>query len=199
MSKLPIMDVYVGDPTKKAFLIPRSLFASMQETATLCNYEVSMLGLVELRSYGPTLTDLWVPPQVVGASHVEIDAAMIGDLQARLFHKGVIAVGDQRRFIRFAWHSHVDMDARMSEPDRDAFTALGGECTIYDPEWFISMVMNKSGAYQIIMDVFRPIRHVEDITRKTMIGGPVDNVIADEIALNVKLGKQTVIGGKPIK
>ena len=199
MSKLPILDIYEGNPRDKRFHIPRSTFVSMEEAAGLCNYEVSMLGLLELRPYGLTLTDLWVPPQVVGDSHVEIDGAMIGELQARLHNIGAISVGDTKRFVRFAWHSHVNMPAIMSEPDRDAFTALGGDGTIFDPEWFISMVMNKAGEYEIMLDIFRPFRQILDITDETIIGGPADHTMTNEIKQNVKLGKQTVMGGKPIR
>lgn len=184
--------------TKKQLHIPGVLFDKMKRATELCQIEMSMLGLLKRHRLGLVLEELWIPPQIVGASHAQISPDMIGAIQTELFTSGRIQPGDEDSFLRFAWHSHVDMHAHMSTPDRQCFNGLGGEGTPYDPDWFISMVMNRRGDYEVVYDQFQPIRTVTVLTPgvEVVVGDPTfeDPTLVEAIKANVRRGKQTYVG-----
>jgi len=172
----------------------------MCRATELCKIEMSMLGLLSVHPLGLVLEELFIPPQIVGASHTQIEASDIGNIQTSLLNRGVIKPGATDKFLRFAWHSHVDMKATMSVPDRQTFTSLGGNGTALDPAWYISMVMNRQEEYEVIYDQWQPVRAVIDITDKTIIGDPTfaDSALLGRIRQFVKLGRQTIVGGKHV-
>lgn len=179
----------------KQLIIPAHFMSDMLTVCRACIVEASMLGVLEKVSEGLLLTHLVIPPQVVGDTHAQIDGEIMNRVAGNLFKEGIIKIGDESRFLRFAWHSHVNMPATMSIPDRTNFERLGGNGTVFDPPWFISMVMNRMGEYQIIFDMWQPIRQVIDITDDAVVSDPLyaRPDIINDIIDNIKVGPQTVV------
>ena len=196
-----VLNIPPLNPKEKKLCIPADLFSTMEQVARACQVEIGMLGLLTQTEAGLVLTDLYIQHQVVGASHVQVDPDHIMDYQSKFVSDGLITPGCDDKFVRFAWHSHVDMDAIMSLPDRANFSALGGNGTKFDPPWWISMVMNRAGDYQIMYDQWQPMRLVADITTITELGNPryARFDLMASIAKQVEEGPQTVIGGRPVK
>ena len=195
-------DIIMPSSTNKSSLtlhIPGHLFDEMHRATNLCKVEMSMLGLLKRVPQGLVLDRLFIPPQIVGDNHAQINPEQTGQLQAKLFQEGVIKPESKDTFLRFAWHSHVDMIAQMSVPDRQTFNALGGNGTVLDPEWFISMVMNRMRQYEVIFDLYQPVRSAINITDDVIIGDPMfaRKELVETIRMNVRLGEQTIIGGRP--
>lgn len=189
-----VLNLPTPDLTNKKLHIPNNLFAEMHDATKICKYEISMLGLLVVVNDGLVLTRLHIPEQVVGSSHVQVEPEHIMEFQGQLLSEGVIKPGDKDNLIRFAWHSHVDMPAKMSYPDRMTFSALGGNGTKFDPDWWVSMVMNRSGDYQVMWDQWQPIRIIFDITEQVEIGNPqyANLSLVNRIKRAVSKGKQTI-------
>ena len=200
MSNKSTLAQFVTNPKDKKLFIPGHLFSDMRDATKICEVEISQVGLLEIVPDGIVLRELFILPQVVGETHAQINGAELSSLQQKLVADEVIYPEDNQRSLRFAWHSHVDMAAVFSPPDRSTFSKIGGNGTPFDPPWWISMVMNRSGNYQIIFDMWQPIRQVIDITDSTVLGDPrfARRSLIEEIKENVVRGKQTVMGGRKV-
>lgn len=171
--------------------IPSHIWAEMRDLSNACNVEVGALGLVNIRHEGIVVEELYVPEQLVGDAHVQISGAMMSSAQAHFFHQGKIKVGDKNRFVRFNWHSHVDFEAQFSPPDKVQSASMGGDGSENYPPWWISMVQNRAGAYQVYIELFRPIRKTLDITDEIVIGhaGFASQKVVDALTNRVKIGR----------
>jgi proteasome lid subunit RPN8/RPN11 len=194
MSKSLIVDIPTPGPKDKRLIIPSTLMEKLHAATRLCRVEISMLGFLKVNPDGLVLTRLHTPYQVVGSAHAQINPQDIMHFQSSLINEGLITPDKDDGFIRFAWHSHVDMPAIMSSTDRETFSRIGGNGTKFDPPWWISMVMNRSGAYQVIYDQWQPIRVVSDVTDRTLVNNLKYSYrdLIDEIRSKVTLGRQTV-------
>lgn len=159
-------------PGGKRVYIPRNVWNDMQHLADACEVEVSAIGLVCLAPEGIVIDELYVPQQLVGEAHAQVDGAMLSEAQAHWFNEGRIIVGDTKYFVRFNWHSHVDMRAEFSPPDKVQSASMGGDFGEMDPPWWISMVQNRKGEYTVFFEMFQPVRRTLDITDDVIIGHP---------------------------
>ena len=174
----------------KRFYIPEHIHAQMLELTRACSVEVSAVGLVSLEPEGVVVRELYVPHQLVGDAHAQVDGAMLSEAQAHWFNNGKIVVGDTKTFVRFNWHSHVDFQAEFSIPDKQQSASMGGDGTAFDPPWWISMVMNRDGEYSVCLELFQPIRTTLDITDETMFGHHAHPSTILDLLERVKKGRR---------
>lgn len=184
----------------KVLHIPSHFFDHMLMATKVCSVEMSMLGILKRVSSGLVLDHLVIPEQKVGKTHAQIDGEVINKVVSDLTFKGLLVPKPTNRYLRFAWHSHVDGPAKMSPMDHSTFDRLGGNGGELDPDWFVSMVMNRQGEFQVILDLFKPIRKIVDITGSTITSSPMfaDPKLVSDIIDNVKLGPQTTMGNKDL-
>jgi proteasome lid subunit RPN8/RPN11 len=124
----------------------RKILLFAQET----NVEVAGLGTVQMRGNKPVIDDVMVfKHENRSAAAADLDPQDIADEFSRL----VEAKQDTGKY-RLCWHSHVNMEASFSGTDRACMNSLADLS-----EWFLWIVVNKSGDYSAMVTVYSPIRH----------------------------------------
>lgn len=124
------------------FQITRTVYAKVHYWMRKApNYEISGYGTVEMIQGIPTVTEVYLPPQIGNAAETEIDPEHIGQLQAKVYPKQ----------LRWWWHSHHDMSAHWSGQDYDNME----EQT--ENGWFLCSVFNLKGASRHAVIVKKPI------------------------------------------
>jgi hypothetical protein len=146
--------------------------------------EISWFGVVEEIDDGLIVTEIHMPEQVVNGTATEWDTASFGKMLMDLERERGIE-GDK---IRFWGHSHVNMAAQFSGHDIAKMAEFGGGGGDWDPDWWLSMVVNKQFRYQAIWEVFKPVRLSVEVT--PTFGHPafVSSDWAQEIRNKCRLG-----------
>jgi len=139
-------DDVVGVPSLKITLKAwRKILLFAQET----NVEVAGLGTVQMRGNKPVIDDVMVfKHENRSAAAADLDPQDIADEFSRLME----AKQDTGKY-RLCWHSHVNMPASFSGTDRACMNSLADLS-----EWFLWIVVNKSGEYSAQIEVYSPTR-----------------------------------------
>ena len=130
--------------TKKA---RQMIELAVQKEPTL---EVGGFGRVELRSGTIVVTQIFIPPQEVGAAHTDIEGA---DLRVAL--EALLRAGSTLSQWSFWWHSHCSMGVTPSGQDDSTLRLLVQE--VPELGWFAGMVTNVKGDYHGWLEVTRPL------------------------------------------
>jgi hypothetical protein len=157
-----------------------------------CNYdkgkEVSWFGKAHLEGDTVVMTDIWIPPQVVGGAHIEITA---DDLAAfwTSFYSDDTHEGDTPRDWPIWCHSHAGMGTTPSGVDTATLKILAKQFN----GWVIGLVTNHRGEFSAWLNVAKPWL----LEAKVNVGfQPTENeVVKAEIAAimeaNVEVEKPT--------
>lgn len=99
-----------------------------------CDAEISGLGLVNTENGELTVTEIFLLDQEVTGTTTDIDAGAVAKLIYDLRQKGKL---DDKNFLRFWWHSHVNMGVGWSSTDDATIKEFGAN------DWLFAGVFNK--------------------------------------------------------
>jgi len=128
-----------------------TLFQAQRELdayINLCDMEITGLGCVNKTGNTFVIEKLCLLDQKVN----EVKAELSQDALHTLAYESVKS-GKSLANVRLWWHSHVDMPVKWSMQDEATIENLGATA-----DWFISIVGNKAGEYNVRLDIFKPVR-----------------------------------------
>lgn len=124
------------------------------------DFEVSGLGIVEVRGGVPHVVDAILIEQEGTATSTDLDPVGVG--KAEYEHHLALRAGEIEGDLKFWWHSHVNMGVFWSGTDKATIKELG------EHGWFVSTVFNKKRE-----------------TRTAIYQGHPFNIFADDIKLEI--------------
>jgi len=168
--------------TREGFtlLAPVDVWRRLQTYVQLCPIEISGFGVIErVNEHVFSLADVFIFEQEASDVHVTVSDEV---MHRRLYQ--LDQAGLKLSTIRFQWHSHVNMEAYMSNVDE---VNIDG----YPGDWMISVVVNKRGDFEARLDVLKPLRLTIPVEVVVMIepDEAISNELRAEIAEKVKTGK----------
>ena len=120
-----------------------------------CNYdkskEVSWFGKAHLDEDTVIMTDIWIPPQTVGAAHIAITPDDLANFWTA-FYEDNAHEGDTPRDWPLWCHSHAGMGVAPSSTDIDTLKILAKQFN----GWVIGLVTNHRGEFSAWLNVAKP-------------------------------------------
>lgn len=111
----------------------------------LCPFEISGMGMVDVKDGVFTIRDVFILKQTVTPVHAEIDPVCLNQFISDLSQSG-----GNTADIKFQWHSHAKVPAFFSVEDIETIKSYFGD-------FMISFVTNHNGDYQCRIDITQPI------------------------------------------
>ena len=143
--------------------------------------EVSGIGTVDqLGKEAFLIDDIFLFKQESSAAETEFDSSSYAAGVIELMEKGIAP-----EKMRVWWHSHVNMSTTFSGTDHDT---MSKNPSFTDVPYFISIVGNKSGSYNVRFDMHDPVRFYID--------GMSLNLWADESCKAVDCKNEAVVDDK---
>lgn len=155
-------------------------FQRMMAFASLCDFEINGMGIVEQEENQFTITKVFLVPQVTQTDRLEVAFDNMGF--NRFVYRFVKNGGDPAK-LKLQWHSHAQIEAFFSPEDKRTINNFMGDL-------MISMVVNKAGETCCRVDVFNPLRRFIEVYSFIKLPAPDDSLIEQcqkEIAENVKI------------
>ncbi len=133
-------------------IIPSPVYKKLRAYVLAVTTEISFLGKVEkVNNNLVVLHDIYLLPQVVGSAHTVLDKEAMGR-----FYDDLMEKGEDPSSWKTWIHSHADMQAFYSGTDENTIESFDLERP--DDNWFLSIVVNRAGAFIPRIDLFSPIR-----------------------------------------
>lgn len=118
----------------------------LQLYLTLCPFEISGLGEIEILPSGFLVEDLFLLKQRCHHAYTEL---LPEDMARFLISR--VEQGKDPAKLKLWWHSHSEMDVFWSQ--MDDYTARG-----FDNDYMLSLVTNKAGKYLCRLDLYKPLK-----------------------------------------
>lgn len=167
--------------------------ARMMQIVESVSGEIGWLSYVTRDKNEFTLVDVFVPPQEVSSTSVDVDSRKFHEVTQQIIDR----YGDEKAFfeilpnLRGFCHSHCNMSVYWSGTDEDGINGLAND------EFLVSIVMNKKSEIRARIDLFKPLRIAIDNVPVTIDYSESDkeleeivkkNVVAKTYTQHVKVG-----------
>jgi len=134
------------NPPLPLFILSPQAAEKLQLYASLCPFEISGLGEIEILPSGFLVRNLFLLKQRCYYTYTEL----LPDYLAR-FLISFVERGRDPAKLKLWWHSHADMDVFWSPIDD--YTAKG-----FQNDYMLSLVTNKAGEHLCRLDIYQPLK-----------------------------------------